>query len=121
MNNMRVKEVVFYSGHGITANGTVSLKFKAPYSELINTINTMQMLNNDVSIKAKLPGEPVKKLGTFRIKGINIDGDGESVIKFDSLNTFVEVDNLNAIVTSEPFQVLMEANVELEEVDGTEV
>lgn len=121
MKNIKVKEIVFYSGHGITANGSVSLKFKAPYSELVNTINTMQMLNNDISIKAKLPGEPVKKLGVFRIKSINIDNDGESTIKFDSLNTFVEVDNLNAIVSAEPFQVLMEANIELEEVDGTEV
>lgn len=115
MSKVKVKEVVKYAGHSLSANGSVNLTFKASYSELINTIQVMQMLNNDVTIKAKKPDEKAMKLGSFRIKNIGIDGDGESVIKFNSLNDFVEVDNLNSLVTSKEFVVLMEAEIEAEE------
>ena len=39
------------------------------------------------------------KLGMFRIKSISIDGDGESTIKFNGLNDYVEMDNLNLLPT----------------------
>ena len=53
---VKVKEVVKYGGHSLSANGSVNFTLKAQYSELSNTIQLMQMLNNDVSIKAKIPG-----------------------------------------------------------------
>ena len=46
--NIKVKEVVKYHGHSLSANGSVNLTFKAGYSELTKTIQTFQMLNNDV-------------------------------------------------------------------------
>ena len=77
---VKVKEVVKYGGHSLSANGSVNFTLKAQYSELSNTIQLMQMLNNDVSIKAKIPGGSPMKLGFFRVKQIVIDGDGESTI-----------------------------------------
>lgn len=56
MTNAKVKEVVTYGGHSLKASGSVDLTLKAGYSELTNSIKLMQMLNNDVSIKAKVPG-----------------------------------------------------------------
>lgn len=113
--NVKVKLVVGYKGHNISANGSVNLTLCADYSELKNTIMAMQMLNNDVKIKAKLPGANAIKLGSFRIRDIRIDGDGESTIKFNGLNDYIEMDNLNALVTSERFNAMFEAEIEEEE------
>ena len=116
--NVKVKEIVKYGGHNLSANGSVNLTFKASYSELTNTIQLMQMLNNDVNIKAKIPGEKAMKLGMFRIKEIKVEGDGESVIKFNSLNDYTEMDNLNYLPIkgseNEEFAVMMSAEIEIE-------
>lgn len=119
VNEVRVKEVVKYDGHNVSANGSVNFNLKAGYSELINTIQAMQMLNNDVTIKAKVPGKKAMKLGIFRIKQIVIDGDGESKLKFNGLNDYIEMDNLNLLPLSteenKEFTIMMEADVEVEE------
>lgn len=118
MKQVRVKQVVKYGGHSLSANGSVNFTLKATYSELVNTIQVMQMLNNDVSIKAKVPGSKPMKLGMFRIKQITIDGDGESTIKFNGLNDYIEMDNLNILPTNSDenkmFTVMMEADIEEE-------
>lgn len=123
MKNIKVKQVVVYGGHSLKANGAVDFTLKSAYSELVNTIQMMQMLNNDVSMKAKLPGQKAMKLGMFRIKQIIIDGDGESILKFNGLNDHIEMDNLNLLPLNtdddKEFVVLMEAEVEEEdESDG---
>lgn len=115
---IKVKEVVTYGGHSLSANGSVNFTLKATYSELTNTIQTMQMLNNDVSIKAKLPSNKPMKLGMFRIKQIVIDGDGESILKFNGLNDYIEMDNLNLLPMNnddnKEFVVMLEAEIETE-------
>ena len=125
MKQIRVREVVKYGGHSLSANGSVNLTLKADYSELVNTIQVQQMLNNDVSIKAKLPGGKPMRLGMFRVKSTTIDGDGESILKFNGLNDYIEMDNLNLLPTKgsgdEMFVVMMEADVEEEDdEDGVE-
>lgn len=117
---IKVKQVVKYDGHSLSSNGSVNFKLRASYSELVNSIKLMQMLNNDVTIKAKIPGSKTMKLGIFRIKQIVIDGDGESKITFNGLNDFIEMDNLNLLPLknseeTNEFQVLYESNVEDEE------
>lgn len=117
---VKVRQVVKYDGHSLSSNGSVNFKLRASYSELVNSIKLMQMLNNDVTIKAKVPGSKVMKLGIFRIKQIVIDGDGESKITFNGLNDFIEMDNLNLLPLknseeTNEFQVLYESNIEDEE------
>ena len=118
MTVIKVKQVVTYGGHAMSANGSVNLTLKATYSELPKSIQQLQMLNNDVNIKAKLPGGKPMKLGMFRIKQIVIDGDGESVLKFNGLSDYIEMDNLNLLPLNtdenKEFTVMMEADVELE-------
>lgn len=124
MMNVKVKEVVKYGGHSLSANGSVNFTLKAQYSELSNTIKLMQMLNNDVNIKAKVPGGKPMKLGFFRVKQIVIDGDGESTIKFNGLNDYIEMDNLNLLPLNtdenKEFVVLMEADIETDEMEETD-
>lgn len=118
MIDIKVKEVVKYSGHSLSANGAVNFTLKAGYSELSNSIKLMQLLNNDVHIKAKIPGGKAMKLGIFRVKQIVVDGDGESVLKFNGLNDYIEMDNLNMLPLNDSdtkeFVVLMEAEIEEE-------
>ena len=124
MMNVKVKEVVKYGGHSLSANGSVNFTLKAQYSELPNTIKLMQMLNNDVNIKAKVPGGKPMKLGFFRVKQIVIDGDGESTIKFNGLNDYIEMDNLNLLPLNtdenKEFVVLMEADIQTDEMEETD-
>lgn len=117
MVEAKVKVVASYAGHSLRQNGNVDFTLKCQYSELTNYIQLIQMLNNDVNITAKMPSEKPLKLGMFRIKEIKIDGDGEGVIKFNSLNDFVEVNNLNKIVTKELFQVMFKSEIEEESED----
>ena len=121
MTNIKVKEVVVYGGHSMSANGSVNLTLKAQYSELPNSIRMMQLLNNDVDIKAKAPGSKTMRLGVFRVKQIVVDGDGESVLKFNGLSDCIEMDNLNVLPLNtddnNEFVVLMMANIEDEEED----
>lgn len=121
---IKVKEVVSYSGHSLSANGSVNFNLKASYSELPNTIKLMQMLNNDVTIKAKVPSEKPMKLGMFRLKQIVVDGDGESKIKFNGLNDYIEMDNLNLLPLNgndnKEFALLMEADIESEDEEEEE-
>ncbi len=120
---VKVKEVVKYGGHSLSANGSVNFTLKAEYSELTSTIQLMQMLNNDINVKAKIPGGKPMKLGSFRVKQIVIDGDGESIIKFNGLNDYIEMDNLNLLPLNsdenKQFVVLMETEIE-EENDNDE-
>ena len=117
MVEAKVKVVASYAGHSLRQNGNVDFTLKCQYSELTNYIQLIQMLNNDVNITVKMPSEKPLKLGMFRIKEIKIDGDGEGVIKFNSLNDFVEVNNLNKIVTKELFQVMFKSEIEEESED----
>lgn len=121
---VKIKEVVEYAGHSISANGAVNLTVKAGYSELPNSIQMCQLLNNDVTIKAKAPGVKAMMLGMFRVKNINIEDDGESKLKFAGLSQSVEVDNLNRLPLNDSdtkqFQILVEAEVEIEREDDEE-
>ena len=122
--NVKIKEVVKYGGHSLSANGAVNFTLKAGYSELPKTIQVMQMLNNDVSIKAKIPGKQVINLGSFRVKQIIVDGDGESVLKFNGLNDYIEMDNLNTLPMNDSevkeFAVMLEAEIENENGEESE-
>lgn len=119
---IKIKEVVRYAGHNLSANGTVNLTVKAMYSELTNTVKAMQALNNDVTIKAKIAGEKAKNLGIFRIKQIIIDGDGESKLKFNGISDYIEMDNLNALPLNDDevkdFIIMMSSEIESEEEEG---
>lgn len=117
---VKFSQVVKYGGHSLAPSGSVNLTFKADYSELVKTIQLNQLLNNDVTVKARIPGTDTKlMLGVFRISSLKTDGDGSSTIKLCGLNTFVEMDSLNLLPTkqddTEYFVVRYESEIEEEE------
>lgn len=119
-----VNQVVKYGGHSLSANGSVNLTLKAAYTELVGTLEMTQMLNNDVVVKARVPGIKPMRLGMFRVKNILIDGDGESTIKLNGLNDYIEMDNLNTLPIKgedvELFSVRYETTITEDEDGGEE-
>lgn len=115
---IKIKEIVSYGGHNITANGLVNLTLKAQYSQLVNTIKCTQLLNNDITLIARINNKP-ENLGTFKIKQIDISGDGESKIKLFGGVDYVETDLINNLPLNiddvKDFIVLLKADVEVEE------
>ena len=110
-----LKCVAHYNGHSLKKNGNIDLSITCDYSELTNYIQLIQALNNDVVIVAKLPEEKPFKLGMFRIKSITVDGDGEGIIKFNSITDYVETDNVNKLIGSERFVAKFTSMIEVEE------
>lgn len=124
MKTIKIKEMVKYAGHSINSNGSVNLTLKAAYSECVNSIALLQVLNNDVKIQVKKGADKPFKIGIFRIKEVKFDGDGESVIKFNTITDFADTDAMNNLIPmgDEPkeFTVLFAANVEEEEEEDEE-
>lgn len=111
MKKVNIKELASYNGHSVKSNTTVALNFKAMYSQLTQTIQVLQLLNNDVKITADK-----KPLGTFRVKNVSVSDDGESTLKFESMASAVEMDNLNALINSETeVNLVMEGVVDMED------
>ena len=114
---IKVKQMVSYNGHSLSANGSVNLTLNAQYSQLSESIKLMQLLNNDVELKAKVSGK-VLRLGIFRFKQYNIDGDGDSKLKFNGLLDYIEMDSLNMLPLnsddSPEFAIQYESEVEQE-------
>lgn len=62
-------------------------------------------------------------LGTFRVKEIKVDHDGEGMITVNSMSDFVEMDNLNKLIVAqkgEEAKVSFTADIELEDEDDDE-
>lgn len=115
MKKVKIREVVSYNGHNVKSNGVVNLNLKAMYSELVNTIQVLQLLNNDVKISV-IEGKSENSLGMFRVKNVSVSDDGESVLKFETLAEAAEMDKINSLVGKETeFTINMFAEVETEE------
>lgn len=110
-----IKEIVSYKGHSVKKNGVLDLTLSAMYGELTNSIKVLQLLNNDVKITVKLSGSNPMNLGVFSVKNVTFDGDGESILKFTSMVDYVEIDNINAIISQENFQIKLQSEIEMEE------
>jgi hypothetical protein len=112
---VKVKLVAKYAGHSVKANGNVDIGLTCRYDELVNYIQLVQCLNVDTTITVKLPDEKPMKLGSFRVREVKIDHDGEGGLKFNSMSDYVDIDNLNKLVGTEFFTVMFTADVEVEE------
>lgn len=120
MKKVKIREIVAYNGHNVKSNGVVNLNLKAMYSELVNTIQVLQLLNNDVKISV-VEGKSENSLGMFRVKNVSISDDGESVLKFETLAEAAEMDKINSLVGKETeFTINMFAEVETEDEDDAD-
>lgn len=114
--NAKVKAVVKNMGNSLNANGVVNLRLRTSYSELPSAIKSLSMLNQNIDVKAKLPGDKPFRLGWFMLNELKIAGDGEADIRLRSVKDNVEMDMLNALPLAHDenpeFQVMLECDIE---------
>lgn len=86
-----------FDGANVTGKGILDLKFKLPYDELPEYIAVVKMLNNVISIKTQIPAiqEKAVELGDYRVKHLNIDGDGEAKFCLTTATEYAEMNNVN--------------------------
>jgi hypothetical protein len=123
MEVVKIKFEGQYINHDVKANKAVNVQFKMPYSELSQYIQTIQMLNENVTAAVKIGADkkPIL-LGTYMVHNINVDRDGEGKIKFNSQLDAVDANALNdlAMRNDEPLMVMLKANIDVEENDSEE-
>lgn len=116
IKKVKAQGAMRYAGHSKKANGIVTLNLVARYGEMVNSIQTLQMLNNDVVVDADMPDGSSKHLGMFRIKNVKFDGDGESKISLVSDGYCVFPENIEGLPLSidenNEFTVLFSCDVE---------
>jgi len=118
---IKFKVVGQYNGHSIKNNNTVDLSFKFWYDELVNSIKLIQLLNENITIAAKIGDGKPFVLGMFMIKDIKIGSDGQMVAKFNSHVDYVEIDNFKYLIV-DLLAVMFKATVTIEGVDeGKEI
>lgn len=115
---LKTRSLAKYNGHSIKTNKAVDLSLKFSYEELPNYIKLIQFLNENVTITIKKGDQKPQRLGTFMVKEIKIDHDGEGIIKFNSMMDYIEPDELNTLVGEDIFKVMFEATTEAADEDG---
>ena len=96
MEKVKIKIDLQYDGHSVKKNGSVDLKFKIPYSELVTSLEVLQLLGCNMTLKCKVSGSTVE-VGTFYLSLFSVDREGETTIKLNSELDSIELDNLNAL------------------------
>lgn len=107
MKELKVKIECTFAGYSAKKNGDLDLKFKAPYSEVVNSVSLVRMLSCNIGVAAKVnQGKPIS-LGTFYLNRLIIDKDGESSIVFNTEINSSEIENFKDLLTPEAIIYLL--------------
>lgn len=120
---VKIKSVCKYNGHSVKPTKVVALSFRFKYDELPQSVQTLQMLNENVVVKVKLGDQPAQEVGMFMIKGLNFDGDGDSILNLGSQLDHIEpgvVNEIAAFGKDEVFRIMLEAKIEVEAEEDSE-
>lgn len=107
------KGIATFEGLTIGKNKTVQVKFKLRYDEILTSVELLQGLNSDITVRAKTANTKVMNLGLFTIGAINFDKDGNATIPFKSLVDNVNLDNICSLVDEDYIQLQFMAVIEL--------
>lgn len=117
---IKVKAVCKYNGHNVKPNKSIDLNLKFAYDELANCIKTLQLLNENITVFAKIEDNKPKKLGLFMLWEHKVTHDGEVAIKLNSQVDYVENGILDTLAGVDRFVLLLKANVDVETEDDEE-
>lgn len=107
------KGIATFEGLTIGKNKTVQVKFKLRYDEILTSVELLQGLNSDITVRAKTANTKAMNLGLFTIGAINFDKDGNATIPFKSLVDNVNLDNICSLVDEDYIQLQFMAVIEL--------
>lgn len=115
-----VNIVCTFAGQSMNSNGTTSVSFGARYDELVNVMQLCQLMSNDVTIVATVPGrDPVNLATYFRLQEIKISGDGSSTMRFKGSTSFADNDMISGLPNKQSdvqqFRVNFSSVIELED------
>ena len=106
MKELKIKMECTFAGYSAKKNGDLDLRFKAPYSEVVNAVSLVRMINCNIGVEAKVnQGKPVS-LGTFYLNKLSIDRDGESTILFNTELNSSEIENFKDLLVPEAIIIL---------------
>lgn len=117
METVKLKFEAKYTTHTVKANKAVDITFKMPYTELTQYIGSIQMLNENVTVAAKIGSDKKpNKLGTFMITNISVDRDGQGTLKVNSQLDYVESKSINELASrnDEPMFLFLKADIDTE-------
>lgn len=117
MNELKIKIECTFAGYSTKKNGDIDIKFKAPYSEIVNVISMVRMINRNIGISCKVNGSKPISLGTFFLNKLSIDRDGESTLIFNTELDSAEINNFVELLTPESIIHIMAKSVVEEEVE----
>jgi hypothetical protein len=119
MQQVKLKFEAKYLDHNVKGqNRSVTVQFKMPYSELSQYVQTLQLLNENITVAGKIGADkkPVN-FGVFSLNNLNIDRDGEGKVKFNSLLDSIKANELNNLAArnDEPLILFLKADVDTED------
>lgn len=116
MKDIKVKLECTFAGYSTKKNGDVDVRFKAPYSELVNAVSLVRMIDKNIGVACKVNGGKPVSLGTFYLNKLTIDRDGESTISFNTELNSAEINNFIELLAPESIiHVLSKATIDDEE------
>lgn len=110
---LKKKSLATFTSLNIGAKQTVQLKFKLRYDEILTSVELLQGLNTDITVRAKAENSSPVTLGLFTIGSVNFDKDGNATILFKSLVQNVNLDKICSVVDEEFIQLSFKAVIEL--------
>lgn len=115
--DLKVTGEAGFKGMTISKARVVNVKFELRYSEIVKSVNLMQGLHNDIDVIARYRGK-AHKLGMFKLDGVTFDRDGNSTISLKAMIDQVEVDEVAAVASLDPEEILALRFNAVLEIDG---
>ena len=108
-----------FDGFVTRKNGDIDLKIRAPYSELVNVMNLLQMIDCNIKVACKVNQGKAFSLGTFWLYKLIFDKDGESKITFNTELTCSEYENFKELLAPEAV-IMLQAKAIIDSEDDDE-
>lgn len=117
MKELKVKLECTFAGYSTKKNGDIDVRFKAPYSEIVNAISLVRMIDKNIGVICKVNGGKPVSLGTFYLNKLSVDRDGESTITFNTELNSAEINNFVELLAPESIIHVLAKSVVDEEVE----
>lgn len=111
---IKFKAVGKYAGHQVKPNKSVDLGIKFSYDQLPNTVNFLQLFNENIDVYYRNSDKKAIKLGSFMLKSFGYDHDGEATLKLNSMTDYVETNTINELISDDLFIFMFKAIIESE-------
>lgn len=111
---IKFKLIGRYNGHNAKPNKAFTTGFTFGYDQLKDSVQCLQLLNENVEVVVKIADGKPLPLGMFMIEGYNVNRDGEATVKLNTTLDYVEEGNFTDLA-KELITVMFRASINIEE------